>query len=134
MEDVDMRRKLCLLALVVTLGLGAGLVMQASRAEVAAPAVADGGLSSSLEPSRESGDAGNAALEVVSDCAAPGSLVLPDGVEAGDEVACCIDQCQTSADCFFRCGGQPAECVMVNSCCRECACTSSSLTAAAQAS
>ena len=55
-------------------------------------------------------------------CAEPDALLLPEGVEAGPQQACCIDQCHTDIDCFFRCGGKPGKCVMRNPCCTECDC------------
>lgn len=63
-------------------------------------------------------------------CGEVDPLALPDGVDAGPETACCIDLCQTDADCFFICRGEPGQCVMANPCCKECVCTVSSLTAA----
>lgn len=56
-------------------------------------------------------------------------LLGEDGCDAADpleapgtEMACCLDQCQVDSDCFFRCGGQPGQCVMNNPCCTECEC------------
>lgn len=61
-------------------------------------------------------------------CADPDALLLPEGVEAGPQQACCIDQCHADIDCFFRCGGKPGKCVMRNPCCTECECLVSSFT------
>lgn len=65
-----------------------------------------------------------AAVSAPGDCDDP--LAVP-GLD-GTEVACSIDQCQTNLDCFFRCGGQPGQCVMANPCCKECVCQASSFT------
>jgi hypothetical protein len=53
---------------------------------------------------------------------------LPEGVEAGPEQACCLDECRTDFDCFFRCGGEPGKCTMPNPCCTVCQCVVSSYT------
>jgi hypothetical protein len=44
-----------------------------------------------------------------------------------DFLACgCRDLCRKDSDCFFRCGGEPGVCVMVNSCCKDCVCSAAS--------
>lgn len=59
------------------------------------------------------------AADPLSELTALEQLLVPDA-----QLACgCRDQCRTSSDCTLWCG-EPAACVMVNSCCRECACTS----------
>lgn len=64
------------------------------------------------------------------DCSETTPLLLPEGVEAGSQQACCLDECRTDSDCFFRCGGQPGLCTMPNPCCTVCQCLVSSLSIA----
>lgn len=69
---------------------------------------------------------------------APGACPAPeldavgnaDGPEPVQLACSCRDQCVVDSDCAFYsqfvCGGEPASCVMANSCCRECVCLASS--------
>lgn len=53
------------------------------------------------------------------DCAVDDPLAAP----GQQQQACCIDQCRRDRDCRFVCGKEfGGQCVMVNSCCRECFC------------
>lgn len=58
-------------------------------------------------------------------CSAPAAA--PSALEAAPagelDLACsCRNQCSTNRDCDRVCGKGLGQCVMVNSCCRECAC------------
>lgn len=121
-----MRKSLYVLAALIVVAAGVGITILASHPETEATA---GPL-----PALESPAVSPAPLEAGSGCVVEDSLGIPEGVGVEGEVACCIDQCQTSLDCFFRCGGQPGECVMANPCCKECRCTASSLTSISQIS
>jgi len=59
-------------------------------------------------------------------CSAPAAA--PSAVEAAPagelDLACsCISRCSTNRDCDRVCGKGLGQCVMVNSCCRECICS-----------
>lgn len=59
-------------------------------------------------------------------CTAPAAT--PSALEAAPagelDLACsCIDQCWSNRDCDRVCGKGLGQCVMVNSCCRECVCS-----------
>lgn len=58
-------------------------------------------------------------------CSAPAAA--PSGLEAAPagelDLACnCINRCSINRDCDRVCGKGLGQCVMVNSCCRECIC------------
>lgn len=120
LEESDMKRALVAFAALGIFTL-AGLALVAGPAIQTTPAPATDTL-----PAASSTPA--PLPEVTHGCADTEDLLaLPEGVEAGPQQACCLDQCRQDADCFFRCGGQPGQCVMNNPCCTECVCLASSL-------
>lgn len=59
-------------------------------------------------------------------CSAPAAaLSALEAAPAGElDLACtCISRCSTNRDCDRVCGKGLGQCVMVNSCCRDCACS-----------
>jgi len=121
-EPLTKRATMTVIA-VVLLALGSWALLGASPegpavpADLVAPAPAPLGPSSAV-PGPDAG------------CDGPAPLLLPEGVEAGPRQACCLDECRTDFDCFFRCGGQPGKCTMPNPCCTVCQCVVSSFTLA----
>lgn len=59
-------------------------------------------------------------------CTAPAAAPFAlEGAPAGElDLACsCRNQCSVARDCDRVCGKGQGQCVMVNSCCRECICS-----------
>lgn len=67
-----------------------------------------------------------AAAPVTPDLGAPAAgceVEDPLAAPGQQQQACCIDQCHRDRDCRLVCGKEfGGQCVMVNSCCRECFC------------
>jgi hypothetical protein len=61
-------------------------------------------------------------------CTAPATAPSFEAAPAGAlDLACsCRDQCSVARNCDFVCGKGQGQCVMVNSCCRECICSATS--------
>ena len=116
-----MKKVTMTLAAVVLLALGSWTLMTATPQAPAVPV--DRVAPAPLGPSPAVPDLG-------ADCDAVSPSLLPEGVEAGPQQACCLDECRTDADCFFRCGGEPGVCTMPNPCCTVCECVVSSFSIA----
>lgn len=50
------------------------------------------------------------------------ALEQQPAVDRAEQTSCCIDECFRDKDCDSVCAPFGGECVMVNSCCRECFC------------
>lgn len=110
------------LAAVALFALGIWMLSSTAPASVeSADVVTPAQASPAVSPALPAPDAG------CEDVSAP---LLPEGVEAGPQQACCLDECRTDFDCFFRCGGEPGVCTMPNPCCTVCQCVVSSATMA----
>lgn len=81
-------------------------------------------------PAPASLEASPTAPDLDAECGQASPSLLPEGVEAGPQQACCLDECRTDLDCFFRCGGEPGVCTMPNPCCTVCQCVVSSFSIA----
>lgn len=111
-----MKRLSLTLGTLTVLVLGAVALTGSSGSTIAAVDLEDPEPETSLEqvaPRTTDPGAPAPGCDVTDPLAAPGQ----------DQQACCIDQCQRDRDCRFICGKEfGGQCVMVNSCCRECAC------------
>lgn len=87
-------------------------------------------LTGSLVPATAAVDVGDMEPETSLEPTAPAPMTAPGcdvtdplAAPGQDRQACCIDQCRRDRDCRFVCGKEfGGQCVMVNSCCRECFC------------